>query len=143
MQNVKKYIVSIIIIIIGIALTAFIVKRNNNKSLKINEININNVVIQLTNNENDYTEYKNIEGFKVFNNSANFQIEIQNDSIITYNNIKVGDSIDKLDFCNNKVGIVYYYETNYRYKGYHMEIIYGIDPFDNTILSITYSFYMK
>lgn len=143
MRNVKKYIVSIIIIIIGIASIAFIVKWNNKKSLKINEININNVVIQLTNNENDYTEYKNIERFEVFNNSANFEIEIQNDSIITYKNIKVGDNIDKLDFCNNKVGTVYYYETNYRYKGYHMEIIYGIDPFDNTILSITYRFYMK
>ena len=143
MRNVKKYIVSVIIIIIGIVSITFIVKWNNKKSLEINEININNVVIQLTNNENDYMEYKKIEGFKVFNNSANFEIEIQNDSIITYKNIKVGDSIDKLDFCNNKVGTVYYFETSYRYKGYHMEIIYGIDPVDNTILSITYSFYMK
>lgn len=143
MRNVKKYIVPIIIMVIGIVSITFIVKWNYKKPLEINEINIDNVVIQLTNNENDYVGYKKVDGFKVFNNSANFEIEIQNDSIITYKNIKVGDSIDKLDFCNEVVGDVYYCETDYRYKGYHMEIIYGSDPFDNTILSITYRFYMK
>lgn len=142
MQKNKKIFISIIIIIIGIVSISFIVKGIDKKSLEINEIYIDNVVIQLTNNENDYVKYKNLEGFKVFNNSTNFEIEIQNDNIITYKNIKIGDSIDKLDFCN-KVGSVYYFETNYRYKGYHMEIIYGRDPFDNTILSITYRFYMK
>lgn len=143
MQNFKKYIISIIIIIVFIVSTILYVKSNHQKLLEINEIKIDNVVIQLTNNKDDYDEYKRIEGFEVFNNSTNFEIEIQNDSVITYKNIKVGDSIDKIDFCNNKVGSVYYYETNYRYKGYHMEIIYGSDPFDNTILSITYRFYMK
>lgn len=143
MRNVKKYIVSVIIIIIGIVLITFIFKWNYKKPLEINEINIDNVVIQLTNNENDYVEYRKLEGFEVFNNSTNFEIEIQNNSIITYKNIKVGDSIDKLDFCNEVVGRVYFFETNYRYKGYNMEIIYGSDPFDNTILSITYRFYMK
>lgn len=143
MQKTKKYVVLIIIIIVGIILITFVIKNNYKKPLEISEININNTVIQLTNNKDDYGEYKNIEGFKVFDNSTNFEIEIQNDSIITYKNIKIGDSIDKLDFCNEAVGNVYYFETNYRYKGYHMEIIYGGDPFDNTILSITYRLYMK
>ena len=124
-------------------LITLIIKLNYKKPLAINEIKIYNKIMQLTNNKDDYVEYKEIDGFDVFNNSTNFEIEIHDDNIITYKNVKVGDSIDKLDFCNNVVGNVYYFETNYRYKGYHMEIIYGRDPFENTILSITYRFYMK
>lgn len=142
MEKLKKHIVLIIIGGICIVLVILLIKNNYNKPVKINEININNSVLLLTNNKDDYLEYKEIEGFDVYNNNRDFEIQIQNPSIITYRNIKVGDSINKLDFCK-RIGTVYYFETDYRYNGYYMEIIYGKNPFDDTILSITYRFFYE
>lgn len=141
MKQLNKIIFSIIIGAACIIIAIFLIKSYFNKPLEINEIYINNTVFQLTNKKNDYLQFSEIEDFKVFENSRDFEIEIKNPDIITYKNLRVGDSIDKLDFCK-QVGSVYYFETDYRYNGYHMEIIYG-SYFDDTILSITYRFFSK
>lgn len=141
MKQPKKIIFPIIIGATCIIIAIFLIKSYLNKPLEINEIYINNTVFQLTNRKSDYLQFSEIEDFKVFENSRDFEIEITNPDIITYKNLRVGDSIDKLDFCK-QVGGVYYFDTDYRYNGYHMEIIYG-NYFDDTILSITYRFFSK
>lgn len=143
MKKSKMYILGIPIIIIFIILIIIFVKQNKNIPLEVNEININGKVIQLTANKADYLEYNNVEGFDVYENKSSFEIEIQNQDIITYKDIKIGDNANKLDFCDELVGMVYYFETNHRHKGYHLQIIYGIDPFDDTIIYITYKYYNK
>lgn len=141
MKQSKKIVFSIIIGVTCIIIAIFLIKSYLYKPLEISEIYTNNTVFQLTNRKSDYLQFSKIEEFKVFDNSRDFEIEIKNPDIITYKNLRVGDSIDKLDFCK-QVGGVYYFETDYRYNGYHMEIIYG-GGFDDTILSITYRFFSK
>lgn len=143
MKKSKMYIIGIPIIIICIILIIVFIKQNQNIPLKVNEVNIDGKVIQLTANKADYSKYENLEGFNVYENKSSFEIEIQNQDILTYENIKVGDSVDKLEFCDEPVGMVYYFETNHRHKGYHLQIVYGVDPFDDTIISITYEYYNK
>ena len=143
MKKSKMYIIGIPIIIICIILIIVFIKQNQNIPLKVNEVNIDGKVIQLTANKADYSKYENLEGFNVYENKSSFEIEIQNQDILTYENIKVGDSVDKLEICDEPVGMVYYFETNHRHKGYHLQIVYGVDPFDDTIISITYEYYNK
>ena len=142
MKKSIKYIIGIPILLICVILIIVFVKQNQKTPLKANEINIDGEVIQLTANKSDYSEYEDIENFSVYDNKYNFKIEIQNPNILTYKDIKVGDSADKLDFCN-EIGTIFCYETGIKHKGYHLEIIYGVDPFDDTILSITYDYYDK
>ncbi len=142
MKKTIKYIIGITIILICVILIIIFVKQNQSTPLKVNEINIEGKVIQLTADKSDYSEYDDLEDFDVSDNKYNFEIEIQNPNILTYKDIKVGDSADKLDFCN-KIGTIFCYETNLRHKGYYLEIVYGVDPFDDTILSITYNYYNK
>lgn len=78
------------------------VKQNQSTPLKVNEINIDGKVIQLTADKSDYSEYDNIEDFDVYDNKTNFEIEILNPNILTYKNIKVGDSANKLVLCHIK-----------------------------------------
>lgn len=143
MKKSIKYIIGIPILLICVILIIVFVKQNQKTPLKANEINIDGKVIQLTANKSDYSEYDNIEDFSVYDNKNSFEVEIKNLSILTYRDIRVGDSADKLDFCDEPVGMVYYFETNHRHKGYHLQIVYGIDPFDDTIISITYKYYNK
>ena len=143
MKKSKMYIIGIPIIIICIILIIVFIKQNQKTPLKVNEINIDGNVIQLTANKSDYSEYDNIEDFSVYDNKNSFEIEIQNPSIVTYKDIKVGDSADKLEFCIEPVSNIFYYETNIRHQGYHLKIWYGVDPFDDTVLSITYEYYNK
>ena len=142
MKKSMKYIIGILIILICIILIVVFMKQNQKTPLKANEINIDGEVIQLTANKSDYSEYDDIEDFNVYDNKYNFEIEIQNPNILTYKDIKVGDSADKLDFCN-EIGTIFCYETGIKYKSYYLEIIYGVDPFDDTILSITYDYHDK
>ena len=141
MKKSKKYIIGIPIILIFVVLIIVLVKRIQDIPLKVNEINIDGKVIQLTADKSDYSEYDDIEGFSVYDNKYNFEVEIQNPDILTYKDIKVGDSADKLDCYNEPIGTVFYYKTNIRHKGYHLDIVYGVDPFDDTIISITYEYY--
>lgn len=143
MKKSKMYIIGIPIIIICIILIIIFVKQNQKTPLKVNEINIDGNVIQLTANKSDYSEYENLEGFEVYENKSSFEIEIQNQDILTYKNIKVGDNSDKLEFCDEQMNMIYYFKTNHRHKGYHLEIVYGVEPFDDTIISITYNYYNK
>lgn len=143
MKKSKIYIIGIPIILICIILIILLVKQNQNNPLKVNEVNIDGKVVQLTANKADYLDYENLEGFEVYENKSSFEIEIQNQDILTYKDIKVGDNVNKLDFCDEPVGMVYYFETNHRHKGYHLQIVYGVDPFDDTIISITYEYYNK
>lgn len=143
MKKSKMYIIGISTIIICIILIAVFIKQNQNISLKVNEVNIDGKVIQLTADKADYSKYQSLEGFKVYENKSSFEIEIQNQGILTYKDIKIGDSADKLEFCDEQIGMVYYFKTNHRHKGYHLQIVYGVDPFDDTIISITYEYYNK
>lgn len=145
MKKTIKYIIGITIILICVILIIVFVKQNQSTPLKVtplkvNEINIEGKVIQLTANKSDYSEYEDIENFSVYDNKYNFEIEIQNPNILTYKDIKVGDSADKLDFCN-EIGTIFCYETGIKYKHYYLVIYYGVNPFDDTIISITYNYY--
>lgn len=140
MKKSIKYIIGIAIILIGVILIIVFVKQNQSTPLKVNEINIEGKVIQLTADKSDYSEYDDIEDFDVYDNKYNFKIEIQNPNILTYKDIKVGDSADKLDFCND-IGTIFCYETGIKYKHYYLVIYYGVNPFDDTIISITYNYY--
>lgn len=141
MNKSKKYIIGIPTVFICVTVIAIFIKLNQNTPLKVNEISIEGKVIQLTANKTDYSNYKELYGFEVYDNKSSFEIEIQNPDILTYKNIKIGDSADTLDFCEEVVSGIFCYETNYRHKGYHLKIWYGIYPFDNTILTITYEYY--
>lgn len=145
MKKSKKYIIGIPIVLICVILIVVFIKQSQKTPLKANEINIDGKVIQLTANKSDYSEYDDIENFSVYDNKNNFKIEIQNPNILTYKDIKVGDSVNKLDFCIDPVetGMIFYYESNIRHQGYHLKIWYGVDPFDDTILTITYEYYNK
>lgn len=140
MKKSIKYIIGIAIILICVILIIVFVKQNQSTPLKVNEINIEGKVIQLTADKSDYSEYDDIEDFDVYDNKYNFKIEIQNPNILTYKDIKVGDSADKLDFCND-IGTIFCYETGIKYKHYYLVIYYGVNPFDDTIISITYNYY--
>ena len=143
MKKSIKYIIGIPILLICVILIIVFVKQNQKTPLKANEINIDGKVIQLTANKSDYSKYENIEGFNVYDNKSNFEIEIKSLDILTYKDIKVGDSADKLKFCIESIPNIFIYETNIQHKGYHLKIWYGIDAFDDTILSITYVYYDK
>lgn len=143
MKKSIKYIIGVPILLICVILIIVLVKQNQKTPLKANEINIDGEIIQLTANKSDYLEYEDIENFSVYDNKYNFEIEIQNQNILTYKNIKVGDSADKLDFCIEAVPHIFYYKTNISHQGYYLQIVYGVDPYDNTILSITYEYYNK
>ena len=142
MKKSTKYII-ITTILISIILIVILMKYKQNSQLKVNEININGTVVQLTASKSDYLEYNYLDDFTVYENSSSFEIEIQNQNIVTYKNIQIGDDASKLDFCNEPIPNIFYYETNYRHKGYHLEICYGVDPFDSSIISITYKYYNK
>lgn len=140
MKKSIKYIIGITIILICFILIIVFVKQNQSTPLKANEINIDGEVIQLTANKSDYSEYEDIENFSVYDNKYDFEIEIQNPNILTYKDIKVGDSAGKLDFCN-EIGTIFCYETGIKYKHYYLVIYYGVNPFDDTIISITYNYH--
>ena len=72
MKKSKMYIIGIPIIIICIILIIIFVKQNQKTPLKVNEINIDGNVIQLTANKSDYSEYDNIEDFSVYDNINHF-----------------------------------------------------------------------
>ena len=141
MKKRNKYIIGTFIILVCAILIFVLAKQTQSTPLKVNEVNIDGKVIQLTANKTDYSNYKELYGFKVYDNKSSFEIEIQNPDILTYKNIKIGDSADTLDFCEEVVPGIFCYETNYMHKGYHLKIWYGIYPFDNTILTITYEYY--
>ena len=84
MKKSKKYIIGIPIILIFVVLIIVLVKRIQDIPLKVNEINIDGKVIQLTADKSDYSEYDDIEGFSVYDNKYNFEVEIQNPDILTY-----------------------------------------------------------
>ena len=140
MRKYIKYLIGIPILIICVFLTIVLIKQNKDTTLKVNEIKINGNEIILTADKSDYSEYGDIDEFWVYENKWEFQISIDNPDILTYKNIKVGDNAENLDFCEEKVPNIFLYETDYSSKGYPMEILYGVNPFDNTILSITYTF---
>lgn len=89
--------------------------------------------------EEDFDKYKNNHDMSFYDNSNSVDIEIRDFNVLTYENIRIGDSINKLDFCNKSVGMVYYFESKYRSQGYHLEIQYGTD--NEKIITITYHFY--
>jgi len=135
----KSKIVIVILIIIGIVVVAFCFNSNKSIELKENQIKIDNIITTVTSKEEDFNKYENNHDISFYNNSNSIDIEIRDANILTYKNIKVGDSINKLDFCNKSVGMIYYFESQYRSQGYHLEIQYGTD--NKEIITITYHFY--
>lgn len=137
MKKIKIAITILLIICIVVVVFHF----NNNKSieLKENQIKIDNIITTVTSKEEDFNKYENNHDISFYNNSNSIDVEIRDSDILTYKNIKVGDSVNKLDFCNKSVGMVYYFESQYRSQGYHLEIQYGTD--NEKIITITYHFY--
>ena len=141
MKKSKIHILWISVLIICVMLAAFMVKYSYDKTLKVNEIKIGEEIVQLTNNEIDYLEYESMDGVEIYANKYDFKIEIQDPHIFTYKNIRVGDSVDKLDFCNTAAaGMLHYFETDYRCNGSRMTIWYSVNPFDDVIIAIRYKF---
>ena len=134
----KSKIVIVILIIISIVVVAFCFNSNKSIELKENQIKIGNIITTVTSKE-DFNKYENDHDISFYNNNNSIDIEIRDANILTYKNIKVGDSINKLDFCNKSVGMIYYFESQYRSHGYHLEIQYGTD--NKEIITITYHFY--
>ena len=135
----SKIVIIIILFIIGIVFVVFYFNNNKSIELKENQIEIDNIITTVTSKEEDFNKYENNHDMSFYNNSNSIDIEIRDSDILTYKNIKVGDSVNKLDFCNKSVGMIYYFESQYRNQGYHLEIQYGTD--NKEIITITYHFY--
>lgn len=135
----KSKIVITILLIICITVMAFYFSNNKSIELKENQIKIDNIITTVTSKEEDFDKYENSHDMSFYNNSNSINIEIRDSDILTYKNIKVGDNISKLDFCDKSIGMVYYFESQYRSQGYHLEIQYGTD--NKEIITITYHFY--
>lgn len=135
--KVVIFIAMLLCVIIG----AIFLQNKPQTKLKENQIKINNVILTVTSKEEDFDQYKGNHEISFYNNKNSVDIEIKDNNIETYNNIKIGDSIDKLDFCDKSVGMIYYFESQYRSQGYHLEIQYGTDS--ENIITITYHFYKQ
>lgn len=135
----KSKIAILILLIICIVVGIFCFNNNKSVELKENQIKIDNIITTVTSKEEDFDKYKNNHDMSFYDNSNSVDIEIRDFNVLTYENIRIGDSINKLDFCNKSVGMVYYFESKYRSQGYHLEIQYGTD--NEKIITITYHFY--
>ncbi len=135
----KSKIVITILLIISIVVVVFYFNNNKSVELKENQIKIDNIITTVTSKEEDFNKYENNHDINFYNNSNSIDIEIIDSDILTYKNIKVGDNVNKLDFCNKSVGMIYYFESKYCSGKYNLEIQYGTD--NEEIITITYHFY--
>lgn len=137
----KSKIVITILFIICIVTGIFCF--NNAKKYKIkleeNQIQIDNDIITVTSKKDEFNQYKGNYDMSFYENKNNVEIEIRDENILTYKNIKIGDDINKLDFCDKDIGMVYYFESKYCSGKYNLEIQYGTD--NEKIITITYHFY--
>lgn len=138
-QFMKKSKIVIILFIIGIVFVVFYFNNNKNIELKENQIQIDSRIITVTSKKDEFNQYKSNYDMSFYENNDSVEIEIRDENILTYKNIKVGDNISKLDFCDKEIGMVYYFESKYCSGKYNLEIQYGTD--NKEIITITYHFY--
>ena len=135
----KIRIIIPIITVVIIVLVILIKKNSNDVQLEENQIQIDGRIITVTSKKDEFNQYKSNYDMSFYENNNNIEIEIRDENILTYKNIKVGDNISKLDFCDKEIGMVYYFESKYCSGKYNLEIQYGTD--NKEIITITYNFY--